>query len=158
MDIDELQAISSPLIEAWNDQDVERVVACYTDDLIYVDPNTRGAVGGPDAFSRYLTRLFSRWQMHWSVKETFPLADTDGAAGLWRASFRVPGGERRGRRHGPGSDRGRPTEAKRGLLRSRGAGATDGRCARHAGGGLSGPAMCRTTPSRNRALEPSPLG
>jgi ketosteroid isomerase-like protein len=93
MDVDELHAISKPLIEAWNDQDVERVVACYTDDLIYVDPNTRGAVEGPDAFSHYLTKLFSRWQMHWSVKETFPLADTDGAAGLWRASFRVPGGK-----------------------------------------------------------------
>ena len=91
MDIDELHAISKPLIEAWNDQDVERVVACYTDDLIYVDPNIRGAVEGPDAFSRYLTKLFSRWQMHWSVKETFPLADADGAAGLWRASFRIPG-------------------------------------------------------------------
>ena len=94
MDIDELRAISEPLIEAWNDQDVERVVACYTDDLIYVDPNTRGAVVGPDAFGRYLTKLFSRWQMHWSVKETFPLAGTDGAAGLWRASFRVHGGEK----------------------------------------------------------------
>ena len=93
MDIDELYAISKPLIEAWNDQDVVRVVACYTDDLIYVDPNTRGAVEGPDALTHYLTKLFSRWQMHWSVKETFPLADTDGAAGLWRASFRVPGGE-----------------------------------------------------------------
>lgn len=93
MDIDELHAISTPLIEAWNDQDVERVVACYTHDLIYVDPNTRGAVEGADAFSRYLTKLFSRWQMHWSVKETFPLAGADGAAGLWRASFRVPGGQ-----------------------------------------------------------------
>lgn len=92
MDIDELHAISEPLIEAWNDQEVERVVACYTDDLIYVDPNTRGPVEGPDALGRYLTKLFSRWQMHWSVKETFPLADTDGAAGLWRASFRLPGG------------------------------------------------------------------
>ena len=92
MDIDELHAISEPLIEAWNEQEVERVVACYTDDLIYVDPNTRGAVEGPDALGRYLTKLFSRWQMHWSVKETFPLADTDGAAGLWRASFRLPGG------------------------------------------------------------------
>ena len=113
MDIDELYAISKPLIEAWNDQDVVRVVACYTDDLIYVDPNTRGAVEGPDALTHYLTKLFSRWQMHWSVKETFPLADTDGAAGLWRASFRVPGGEetRRSRRHGPGPGRGRSSEA-----------------------------------------------
>jgi ketosteroid isomerase-like protein len=93
MDIDELHAISEPLIEAWNDQDVKRVVACYTDDLIYVDPNTRGAVEGPDAFSRYLASLFSRWRMHWSVKETFPLANADGGAGLWRASFRVHGRE-----------------------------------------------------------------
>jgi DNA-binding NarL/FixJ family response regulator len=62
MDIDELYAISKPLIEAWNDQDVVRVVACYTDDLIYVDPNTRGAVEGPDALTHYLTKLFSRWR------------------------------------------------------------------------------------------------
>src|SRR5262249_40579281 len=57
-----------------------------------VDPNTRGAVEGADAFGRYLTKLFSRWEMHWEVKETRPLADADGAAGLWRATFRVAGG------------------------------------------------------------------
>jgi hypothetical protein len=63
------------------DLHAEPVVACYTDDLIYIDPNTRGAVEGSDAFGRYPMKLLSRWQMHWSVKETFPLADTDGAAG-----------------------------------------------------------------------------
>jgi ketosteroid isomerase-like protein len=93
MDLEALESISAPLIAAWNDQDVDRVVACYTDDLVYVDPNTRGAVEGADALGRYLTKLFSRWEMHWEVKETRPLAGVDGAAGLWRASFRVTGGE-----------------------------------------------------------------
>jgi hypothetical protein len=31
--------------------------------------------------------------MHWSARELFPLADADGAAVLWHASFRKPGGE-----------------------------------------------------------------
>ena len=87
--IDELK---DRLIGAWNAQDVEAVVDCYTNDLVYVDPNTRGAVEGADAMRRYLTKLFGRWQMHWTVKETFPLAEVGGVAGLWRASFRLPGG------------------------------------------------------------------
>ncbi len=93
MDDGRLDAIEEPLIAAWNDQDVERLVACYTDDVSYVDPNTRGAVEGADALRRYLTKLFSRWEMHWTVKERHPFGDLDGAAGLWRASFRVAGGE-----------------------------------------------------------------
>jgi ketosteroid isomerase-like protein len=93
MELNELKAISKPLIDAWNEQDPDKVVACYTEDLVYVDPNTRGAVEGRDAFRRYLTKLFGAWQMHWEVKETFPLKDADGAAGLWRASFRRAGGE-----------------------------------------------------------------
>lgn len=93
MELEQLKAISEPLLAAWNDQDPDRVVACYTDDLVYIDPNTRGAVEGAEAFRRYLTKLFRAWQMHWEVKETFPLKDTDGAAGLWRASFRRVGGE-----------------------------------------------------------------
>ncbi len=93
MELEQLKAISEPLLAAWNDQDPDRVVACYTDDLVYIDPNTRGAVEGAEAFRRYLTKLFRAWQMHWEVKETFPLKDTDGAASLWRASFRRVGGE-----------------------------------------------------------------
>lgn len=92
MDVNELKTISEPLITAWNEQDPEKVVRCYTDDLVYVDPNTRGAVEGADAFRRYLTKLFGAWRMHWEVKETFPLKDADGAAGLWRATFRRAAG------------------------------------------------------------------
>ena len=89
-----LTEIEDRLIASWNAQDVEAVVACYTDDVRYVDPNTRGAVEGADAMRRYLTKLFGRWEMHWTIKERFPLADVDGAAALWQASFRVPGDSR----------------------------------------------------------------
>ncbi len=93
MNTSSLQELKQRLIEAWNAQDVEGVVSCYTDDLVYVDPNTRGPVEGAEAMRRYLTKLFSRWQMEWTVKETFPLEGIDGVAALWRASFRVPGGD-----------------------------------------------------------------
>ena len=36
---------------------------------------------------RYLTKLFDRWQMHWTIKQVFPLADLDGSSALWRASL-----------------------------------------------------------------------
>ena len=87
MDATKLKQIEEPLIAAWNAHDVEAVVACYTDDVVYIDPNTRGAVEGANALRRYLTKLFDRWEMHWTVKELFPLADEDGSAALWRASL-----------------------------------------------------------------------
>jgi ketosteroid isomerase-like protein len=89
----ELTALAERIFDGWNRQDVEATVACYTDDLVYIDPNTRGAVQGADAMRRYLGKLFGRWEMHWSARELFPLADADGAAVLWHASFRKPGGE-----------------------------------------------------------------
>lgn len=94
MDIGELRRIKEPLVAAWNAQDVDAVVACYTDDLLYLDPNTRGPVQGADAMRRYLTRLFDGWQMHWTAKELFPLADVDGCVARWRASLtsRASGG------------------------------------------------------------------
>jgi ketosteroid isomerase-like protein len=91
--VSQLIAMSEGLLDAWNRQDVEAVVACYTDDVVYVDPNTRGAVEGADAMRRYLRKLFDRWEMHWSLREVFPLADVDGSATLWHASFRKAGGE-----------------------------------------------------------------
>jgi ketosteroid isomerase-like protein len=91
--VSQLIALSEGLLDAWNRQDVEAVVACYTDDLVYVDPNTRGAVQGADAMRRYLSKLFGRWEMHWTLREVFSLADVDGSATLWHASFRKPGGE-----------------------------------------------------------------
>lgn len=85
-------AIKERFFGAWNSQDVESLVACYTEDCVYLDPNTRGEVRGREAMRRYLRKLFVAWDMHWSLKESFPLEDIDGAAALWHASIRRPGG------------------------------------------------------------------
>ncbi|MBI2895947.1 MAG: nuclear transport factor 2 family protein [Deltaproteobacteria bacterium] len=90
----ELVAFAERFLSAWNSQDVERVVACYTDDVVYRDPNTRGEVRGADAMRRYLTKLFASWTMHWSLREGHPLAGTEGAAVLWHAVFRRPNDDR----------------------------------------------------------------
>jgi ketosteroid isomerase-like protein len=78
-------------LEAWTSQDVERVLDCYTKDVRYHDPNTRGDVVGREAMGRYLTRLFAGWEMTWAAREVFDLAEEDGVAFLWRATFRRPG-------------------------------------------------------------------
>jgi ketosteroid isomerase-like protein len=90
----QLTAIGERFFEAWNRQDAEAVVACYADDLVYHDPNTRGEVRGRDAMRRYLRKLFGAWQMHWELRELLPLAEAEGSAALWHASFRKLGGER----------------------------------------------------------------
>ena len=87
------ESIARHVLEAWNTHDVERVVACYTPDLVYRDPGTRGHVQGADALRRYLTRMFASWRMHWSAREVFPLEGTDGAAVLWRATLTPLGGD-----------------------------------------------------------------
>lgn len=80
--------------DAWNRQDVEAVLERYTEDLVYRDPNTRGAVEGRDAMRRYLTSLFSRWQMHWATRDFFLFEEADGVAVLWRATLRPKEGDR----------------------------------------------------------------
>jgi ketosteroid isomerase-like protein len=79
-------------LEAWTSQEVERVLDCYTEDLRYRDPNTRGTVEGREAMRRYLTKLFAAWQMTWARREVFELQNDDGVAFLWRATFRRQGG------------------------------------------------------------------
>jgi ketosteroid isomerase-like protein len=94
MDENHLQQLVDRFLKAWNSQDVESVVACYTDDLTYRDPNTRGAVQGADAMRRYLTKLFAAWEMHWSSREIFRLEHIDGGAFLWHATFQKTGDDR----------------------------------------------------------------
>jgi ketosteroid isomerase-like protein len=70
------------------------VLDCYTDDVRYHDPNTRGDVTGRDALRRYLTKLFAGWQMTWAAREVFDLASEEGVVFLWRATFRRPGDDK----------------------------------------------------------------
>jgi ketosteroid isomerase-like protein len=87
MEHEAIRERATAVLSAWNDQDVDRVVACYTEDCIYRDPNTRGAVAGREALRRYLTRLFRDWRMHWSLRELFTFADGSGGAFLWDAKL-----------------------------------------------------------------------
>jgi ketosteroid isomerase-like protein len=82
--------IAEAFIHAWNTQDVATVLACYTPDVLYRDPNTRGFVTGRQALGRYLTKLFSRWNMHWDLREVHTFAGVDGQEGsavLWTAEL-----------------------------------------------------------------------
>lgn len=86
--------MAEDFLAAWNSQLVDRVVSCYTPDVIYRDPNTRGHINGSKDLSRYLAKLFSNWKMTWATREVFPFGETDGAAFLWKATFRKPGGDK----------------------------------------------------------------
>jgi ketosteroid isomerase-like protein len=90
----DLAALKERVIDAWNRQDIESVVACYTEDCLYLDPNTRGPVEGREALGRYLTKLFARWTMRWTVKEHHPFdraGESRGGAYLWRAELTPAG-------------------------------------------------------------------
>jgi ketosteroid isomerase-like protein len=84
---DQAVELSESILAAWNKQDVEGVISHYTEDCIYVDPNTQGPVTGHEALRRYLTRLFQQWKMHWSRRELFLLADGKSSAFLWHAQL-----------------------------------------------------------------------
>ena len=87
MGVEEVRRLAEATLSAWNSQDVDGVVSCYTEDCVYLDPNTRGAVVGREAFRRYLGRLFQRWKMHWSLREFFLFEDGSGGAFLWHAQL-----------------------------------------------------------------------
>ena len=92
--LEELAAIADAILSAWNEQDVEKVLSYYTEDCVYLDPNTRGPVVGHEALRRYLTRLFGQWQMQWSRRELFALAGGEGSAFLWHAQLTPAAGGR----------------------------------------------------------------
>jgi hypothetical protein len=93
-DVARLGRLADHVFSAWNTQDVERVLACYTDDLFYLDPNTQGPVVGRDSMRAYLTKLFGRWAMTWEGGDLFPLDGADGVAIRWTGTL-APAGERR---------------------------------------------------------------
>jgi ketosteroid isomerase-like protein len=92
MNQNELVTFAQRFLSAWNSQDVERVVGCYTEDIRYRDPNTKGAVKGAEAMRHYLRKLFASWTMHWTFREGLPFADEEGAVVLWHASIRKADG------------------------------------------------------------------
>ena len=85
MDRDQAIEFAENFLSAWNSQEVDGVLNCYTEDCIYLDPNTHGPVHGHESLRRYLTKLFQEWQMHWSLREFFLFDDENGGAFLWHA-------------------------------------------------------------------------
>jgi ketosteroid isomerase-like protein len=87
MNREEILKLAEKSLSAWNGQVVDEVLDCYTEDCVYLDPNTQGPVKGRDSFRKYLTKLFQMWKMHWSLREFFPFSKEDGGAFLWRAEL-----------------------------------------------------------------------
>jgi uncharacterized protein (TIGR02246 family) len=93
MDRDKMLTLAEAFLAAWNSQDVERVLGVYTEDVNYIDPNTRGAIHGREAMRRYLTKLFAAWKMTWSLREAALFEGGEGCTVLWHATFqRADGG------------------------------------------------------------------
>jgi ketosteroid isomerase-like protein len=80
-------------ISAWNTQDVDKVLAVYTEDLVYIDPNTHGEINNRQAMRRYLTKLFAAWEMHWTLRTIYAFKDINGATVRWHATFKKTGGK-----------------------------------------------------------------
>ncbi|MCZ7528737.1 MAG: nuclear transport factor 2 family protein [Acidimicrobiia bacterium] len=92
VDTDRLHRLADEFLGAWNTQEVDAVLDCYTPDVRYRDPNTRGHVEGAEALGRYLAKLFAGWRMRWRKRELYALAE-DGAAVLWTATLAPHGRE-----------------------------------------------------------------
>jgi len=67
-------------------------VSVYPAEVTYVDTNSRGVVRGEDTLRRYLTRLFARWKMNWTLREAFLFDGKGGCAVLWNATFQKADG------------------------------------------------------------------
>ena len=87
MDREEAVRFAEGFLSTWNSQDVDSVLSCYTEDCIYLDPNTQGAVKGHESLRKYLSKLFQQWKMHWSLREFFLFNDKNGGAFLWHAEL-----------------------------------------------------------------------
>ncbi|MCJ7716233.1 MAG: nuclear transport factor 2 family protein [Anaerolineales bacterium] len=87
MNREEASEFAENFLLAWNSQNVDSVLNCYTEDCIYLDPNTQGPVNGHDSLRKYLTKLFQEWKMHWSLREFFLFEDEKGGAFLWHAKL-----------------------------------------------------------------------
>jgi steroid delta-isomerase-like uncharacterized protein len=97
----ELRAVSSPVHtliarhdEAWNAQDVEAIVALYTDDVVFQN-HTAGEppVTGRDAVRAHLEGIFERWpDMRFSSRRLY-LSD-EFCVSEWTAQATTPDGRR----------------------------------------------------------------
>ncbi len=89
----DIQKMIDEFLQAWNSRDVDMVASCYSENLVYRDPNTRGEITDQPSFRRYLKKLLSSWEMTWHEKEAFRAQKPGAWTFLWRADIRKPGGD-----------------------------------------------------------------
>ena len=87
-----IKDLADGFIAAWNTQEVDKVAACYSQDLVYIDPNIRGQITDQSAFRGYLAKLFAAWKMHWTIRDVQVFKEIDGAAARWHAKLQLAGG------------------------------------------------------------------
>jgi len=87
-----IQELAEKFIAAWNTQEVDNVASCYSEDVVYIDPNIHGEITGQPALRRYLAKLFTAWKMHWAIKDVQVFKNMEGAAARWHATLQLAGG------------------------------------------------------------------
>lgn len=87
-----IKELAEKFIAAWNTQEVDKVASCYSQDLVYIDPNIHGEITDQPALRSYLAKLFAAWKMHWAIKDVQVFKDMDGAAARWHATLQLAGG------------------------------------------------------------------
>jgi len=87
-----IKELAEKFIAAWNTQEVDKVASCYSEDVVYIDPNIHGQITDQPALHGYLAKLFAAWKMHWAIKDVQVFKDMDGAAARWHATLQLSGG------------------------------------------------------------------
>ena len=78
----DIETFNADWLKAWSDKDVPRLVAFYTEDTIYKDPQTAAGITGHAALRDYLTGLFSATpKMIYTPDEIW--ATPNGYCGRW---------------------------------------------------------------------------
>jgi ketosteroid isomerase-like protein len=85
---------NSRWLAAWTAKDVEALLAFYTPDTLYFDPQTAAGIVGHDALRAYLTALFASTPPMTYTPETVWSIE-NGFCGRWYCTFEGPDGPAR---------------------------------------------------------------
>ena len=87
----DLEDLNRRWLQAWSDNDVDRLCAFYAPDCVYKDPQTVQGLGGREALRGYLAGLFAATPaMTYTPDEVWPI--DGGFCGRWYCD--VAGGAR----------------------------------------------------------------
>lgn len=90
----DVERFNADWLKAWSDKDVQRLVAFYTPDAVYRDPQTVDGLEGREALGAYLTELFASMpKAIYTPDETWPIAG--GFCGRWYCAIGETGAEGR---------------------------------------------------------------